>query len=144
MLDQIKFTDWGQFILSLLTFILAFYIAYLGNRINKQSIKLDQSNVVIYSSEMILNLTKELKDKSILEGNSLNSWTQGYLNVYEMVCLSYLNVDIDENRFIRNRKIEIREIVESYNFDEMLFPSETSKYKAIMKVYSRFYNGLDK
>jgi hypothetical protein len=115
MFDNITFTDWGELLFSGLTFILACYLAYLGNKINRQSIKLDQSNLEIYANEMIGALNKELREGNNLSGDILDSWVRDYLNVFELICLSYLNGDIDEDRFIRSRKLEIQQLVESGN-----------------------------
>lgn len=67
---------------------------------------------------------------------------EGLLNAYENGCFKYIDNKIDKERFKKIYLIEIRNIVEDKSFKDK-FDSNTSRYKAILKVYKE-WNDLGK
>ena len=67
---------------------------------------------------------------------------EGLLNAYENGCSKYIDNKIDKERFKKIYLVEIRNIVEDKSFKDK-FDSNTSRYKAILKVYKE-WNDLEK
>ena len=72
----------------------------------------------------------------------LNAAIENNLNAYEDACSKYLDEKVDIVRFKKSYNTEIRQLVEDPEY-QLFFNALTSKFKAIMKVYSE-WNNLEK
>jgi hypothetical protein len=61
------------------------------------------------------------------------------LNAYEKGCALYIDNKIDTDRFFKDFRTEIRQLVENKNYEKYLHPT-TSKFKAILKIYDEWEN----
>jgi hypothetical protein len=78
-------------------------------------------------------------DDSVIK-RSVNSALEDSLNAYEKGCSLYLDEKIDKDRFFKDFRTEIRQLVENKNLNEKYFHPTTSKFKAILKVYDLWEN----
>jgi type II secretory pathway pseudopilin PulG len=79
------------------------------------------------------------RDDSVLV-RSVNSALEDNLNAYEKGCTLYLDNKIDKDRFFKDFRTEIRQLVENKNCNERYLHPTTSKFKAILKVYDLWEN----
>lgn len=104
-------------------------------------------NVHTSSVAMIPLLSKQAEDelttqeafqldalKKIFDSNVENN-----LNVYEEACAKYIDNKTDKKRFKKMFRDEIKQLVESKDFDDKFHPHH-SKYKAILRVYDEWEN----
>ncbi|KUP25790.1 hypothetical protein [Paenibacillus sp. DMB5] len=59
-------------------------------------------------------------------------------NAYETACGLYIDDKIDKARFQKLYHIEIRRIIEDASFNNLFHPQDTSKYRAIWRVYKEW------
>ncbi|OIN68148.1 hypothetical protein BLD48_02270 [Exiguobacterium sp. KRL4] len=100
------------------------------------------------SSYNLINYIQELKERNInSEPNEkleylkrfYNACIEEELNAYEDACGKYIDKKVDVHRFKKTFHVEIRQLVENDQYKEK-FDSTTSRYKAILKVYSEWEN----
>lgn len=73
----------------------------------------------------------EFYEKAFLEAVEDN------INAYEDACAKYLDKKIDQRRFERMFRVEIRQLVEHQDYKKY-FDTITSKYECILKVYNKW------
>ncbi|MDX1943072.1 MAG: hypothetical protein SFU99_21085, partial [Saprospiraceae bacterium] len=67
---------------------------------------------------------------------------ENLLNQYEILCDYYLSNRINKDRFIKQRKLEIKQIVESEGTKEYFANPLTSNYQAVIEVYRELKNTI--
>lgn len=85
------------------------------------------------------NLNDEEKTLLELKTKRYNTAKENYLNAIEEACAKYLDNKIDKKRFKKAYSSSVRKVVENQNFKKYFDPV-TSKYKAILKVYDKWFN----
>lgn len=115
-------------------------------RISQGTIELEVRNSISNIRSKINEFGFELKkfksempdeDYSSLE-KIFFSILEDYFNHYDRACRLYLENKIDKKSFKKEYKKEIKKIVENQNYKEY-FSSERRRYKAILKVYNKWY-----
>ncbi|WP_354624508.1 hypothetical protein [Psychromonas sp. MME2] len=70
---------------------------------------------------------------------SFNAAVQTLMNTYDDACSKYIDNKVDKNRFKKNYKYEIRNLLENKELKEYFDPL-TSRYKPILNVYTEWEN----
>lgn len=113
-----------------------------ANKIEK--ISYGQSEIAI--RETITNARNRITDILLKANKENNQYTnqcmkvsiEQLLNVYEEACSKYIDSKIDKKRFKKTYIDEIKNIVESNDFNEYF--QFGSKYDAIKSVYNEWFN----
>lgn len=90
----------------------------------------------------IMQQEKDAEKKDEIKKGLLNNAIEELLNAYENGCAKYLDNKVDKDRFKKIYMVEIRNVVEKESFKDKFNPN-TSRYKAILKVYNE-WNNLEK
>lgn len=117
-------------------------LVFTKRNMNKmEKISYCQSEFAIRDS--IINAKNRMNDILVNANNNLyykqqlKSAKEQVLSVYEEACAKYIDAKVDKKRFRKTYYTEIKEIVESDEFDE--FFKFGSKYNAVKKVYSEWF-----
>lgn len=125
----------------------------------QQANALAMGNVELYMNERITHTKERVSDISLqmsplLAKSSLtddeenvketfihnfNLAIENNINAYEEACTKYLDGKVDRERFRRNYRREVRQLVED-TAHKNYFDGVTSPYKAILKVYDEWEN----
>jgi len=123
----------------------------LANGMLELEVRSSISNVSLQVNEIALKLRpvqkrRKAKDFSPEEEEEYQSlllhWkaaNQNMLTAYDEACAKYLDNKIDKVRFKRNFHHEIRNLLESDGLKQFFDP-HTSRFKAIIKVYTEWEN----
>lgn len=112
---------------------------YIGERITSTKEKV--SDVSLQMATLISKQKRTSDDEKVLAifEKVFNAAVENNINAYEDACAKYLDKKVDQTRFEKLYKAEIRQLVESDNLREY-FDGVTSKYKAVLKVYNQWEN----
>ena len=154
--------NWISLIISILAILISFgSLIISANRLKvakataEQAKKSAQGNMELILRQSISNsrnrvedtgirfeefkLNHPQKDDSVIM-RSVNSAIEDNLNAYEKGCTLFIDDKIDKDRFFKDFRTEIRQLVENKNLNEKYFHPTTSKFKAILKVYDLWEN----
>jgi hypothetical protein len=83
--------------------------------------------------------TIDAEGKITLESyrKNFNAAVQTLMNTYDDACSKYIDKKVDKNRFRKNYKYEIRNLLENKDLKEYFDPL-TSRYKPILNVYTEW------
>ena len=112
---------------------------YIGERITSTKEKV--SDVSLQMATLISKQKRTADDEKVLAifEKVFKAAVENNINAYEDACAKYLDKKVDQIRFEKLYKAEIRQLVESDDLSEY-FDGVTSKYKAILKVYDQWEN----
>lgn len=120
---------------------------------------LSMGNIELYINERITNTKERVSDISMqmapllakksrseeeeaqhqIYVRNLRTAIENNLNAYEEACAKYRDNKVDRKRFVKNYRTEIRQLVENKHHKKY-FDGVTSRYKAILEVYSEWEN----
>ena len=104
--------------------------------LNRAKMQEAEHNVKVYKEQ---NLSKKDDFSEKIYLNSIEE----YLKTYDNACLLYLEDRFDKDKFIKEYRPEIRNIVETEHFFMKAFDnpdSLKSRYRAIQRVYDKWEN----
>lgn len=114
----------------------------LRRSISDQSDKINAAALAmrpLLSKKKRTELTPDEVDLLEAHEKSFAAYTENWLNAYEEACSKYLDRKVDVVRFKKAYVVEVRQLVESQNLKARFDPT-TSRYKAILKVYTAWEN----
>ena len=129
--------------------------AKTANQISYASLELEMRRTISDSSDRVGDLSIQMRpliakrqgqtlspeeeaQLGALE-QSFNASIENYLNAYEELCAKYIDGKIDKVRFRKSFAVEIRNLVERESLRKH-FDANTSRYRAILKVYHEWEN----
>lgn len=86
------------------------------------------------ASLALCNADSESQNYSIVE-QCYNNAVEGWLNAYEVACLSYRNDKINKDTFKKGFQDAIRKLLQRKDLYNYFYPKETSGYLSIHEVY---------
>lgn len=146
-------------ILSVLAIVVSILAYTRANSIATRANEIALGNIELYIRERITStrervnsmalsmgtiLSKQKKtsdDKRMLEiyEKAFNEAIEDNINAYEDACAKYLDNKVDQKRFEKLYKVEIRQLVQNVEYKKY-FDGITSTYRCILKVYEQWEN----
>jgi len=145
-------------VLALIVSIVAIIFSYRANRtahalaananaISGRSSAIQMGQAEIQIREMISNAwsrhedlySKKISGSLEVDDDLLESVLEGVCSAYDEACAKYLDGKVDKERFRKNYRTEIRQLVEDTNTKEKYLEPQT-KYQDTVKVYREWNN----